>query len=89
MQKPDVKIKEIVEIGEKRPFPLRAVVYSVNHERIFPYDIEVAYHQDGYKWVKKEVIWDREIWKFKDILGGFVLGERESYEFAQILKNRY
>lgn len=83
---PDVKIGEEIEIGARKPISLRAIVYSINHERIFPYDIEVVYLQDDYKPVKQEVIWDGKMWQFNNS-NGITLQESEGYEFVKILKN--
>ncbi|KKP99088.1 MAG: hypothetical protein US71_C0001G0063 [Parcubacteria group bacterium GW2011_GWD2_38_12] len=84
MQKPDVKIKDWIGIGESRPLcsPLYAVVCNISHD-----DIEVVYLQNDHKPVKQEVIWDGETWQF-NTNSGITLREGEGYEFIQILKNR-
>ncbi|MDO8604671.1 MAG: hypothetical protein Q7K40_04760 [bacterium] len=87
---PNVRINEVIEVGARSsPFSLslRAVVCSINPEKDFLYDIEVVYLQEGYKAVKAEVIWDGEMWQFKDSSGmGVSLSESESYKFKDILK---
>lgn len=84
---PEVKIDEIIEIGERRLFSLRAVVYSINIEKIFPYDLEVVYDNGESRVVKAEVIWDGEVWQFKDTpVMGVSLNDSESYKYKEILK---
>lgn len=84
---PEVKVNEIIEIGERRWSPLRAVVISINTEKIFPYDLEVAYDQDGGNLVKVEVVWRGDNWQFKDTpVMGCRLGDSESDKYKEILK---
>ncbi len=83
MEKPNIKIGELIKIGKGSPSSFSAVVYSIDPENIFC-DIEVVYLQDGYKPTKDEAIWDGEIWKLKDNSQGITLDNSD--EFVQILK---
>lgn len=86
---PVVKLDEIIEIGERKPLSLRAVVCSTHYEKTILHDIEVAYDQDGCNLVKVEVVWDGENWQFKDLsVMGVRLSDSESYKFKNILKNK-
>lgn len=69
MDMPDVKIGEIIKIGNHFNAPKAQIVNIYNKEDkdtgIFG-DVEVVYHQNRMKCIKEDVIWNEKEWKFKN-----------------------
>lgn len=68
MEEPNVKIEEIIRIGNKLIASKAKVIRVYNEEERESGvcgDIEVIYNQNGLKAVKDDLIWSGNEWKFK------------------------
>ena len=69
MEMPNVKIDDIIKIGDHFGAPQAQVVHIYTKEDketgLFG-DIEVVYYQNKIKGIKEDAVWDGENWKFKN-----------------------
>ncbi len=85
MNKPEVKKGDLIIIGEKIKPYLYGVACNINENSTL-FDIEVVYLQNNHKYVKDELVWDNNLWQFKNEFGGIVINE--SNECVQLLKSK-
>jgi len=68
MMIPNVKLNQIIQIGEQYIGPKAQIVHIYSDEDrkngIFG-DIQVVYYQNKLKGIKDDVVWGGEKWKFK------------------------
>ena len=68
MEMPELKINDIIRIGDDYRGPKAQVVFIYNKEdksHGLCGDIEVVYYQNKIKGIKEDVVWGGEFWEFK------------------------
>ncbi len=87
MKMPEIKINDIVKIGNNYNAPKAQVVYIYNEEdkkhSCFG-DLQVIYFQNNKKYIKEDIVWSGEFWSFKNEGPGGVYVDLKNYPNLKI-----